>query len=129
MIVETFSANVEVMTSGVVDASVSWRVWFWLAVHYVLALTRTISFWWIGRLAKSKVTVFDVSPLNSITFYEYSNEPTETPVVDWVIELYPTLESKEDPISVVLSTVIKYWALLVGVGVHVEADTPAANGV
>jgi len=54
------------------------------------------------------VTVFDVSPLNSITYYEYSNEPTETPKVDYVNELYPTLESKEDPINVVLSTVIKY---------------------
>ena len=73
--------------------------------------------------------MFDVSPLNSITFYEYSNDPTETPEVDCVIELYPTLESKELPIRVLLSTVIKYWALLVGVGVHVEADKPAANGV
>lgn len=72
--------------------------------------------------------MLDVNPLNSIIFYEYSNNPTETPEVDWVIELYPTLESKELPKSVLLSTVIRYCALLVGVGVHVEADIPAAKG-
>lgn len=84
---ETFSVNVDVTTCGVVEANVSLRVWFWLAMHSVFALTLTISFWWIGKFVKSNEIKFDINPLNSITFYEYNNDPNVTPEVDADIEL------------------------------------------
>lgn len=59
----------------------------------------------------------------------YNNEPTETPDVDCVIELYVRLESKDVPIKVFLSTDMRYCALFVGVIVHVDAVTPTAKGL
>lgn len=86
-------------------------------------------FWWIGKAAKFNVIVFDSKLLNSITFYVYNNEPTETPDVDSVIELYVRLESKDVPIKVFLLTDMRYCALFVGVIVHVDAVTPTAKGL
>lgn len=77
-----------------------------------------MSFLWIGKLYNKKETVLLLKLMNSITFCEYNNDPSNVPDVIDVIELYPTVFNKDVPMIVSLLIVNKCWALLVEAIMH-----------
>ena len=73
-----------------------------------------------GSPSSSKVKILEVSPINSITFWEYNNkvvklEPDED---KRVLPFKVTFFKYEVPKIVFLSIVNKYYILLVGTNKH-----------
>lgn len=88
-------------------------------VHYVKALTLTMSFLWVGNPSKKKSTLLLVSDANSMTLYWYRKKLKSVPDVDWVVAvLYVTFFSIVVPRAVSLFTVKRCWALLVTGKMH-----------
>lgn len=123
MIVSVFEVSTNELTTGVDPLKVIWTVVF-SVVHSVNALTRTISFLWIGRPSKLKSIFLSVRLMNSITFCLYKKVLKVIFGVDSVVAvLYVTLFNNEVPSIVSLFTVMSDWALLVVI-IEQAADKP-----
>ncbi len=100
-----------------------------------MTLALTIIFLWIGRPERENVTEFEAKLINYMTFCLYKIVPKVAPTVLTLLPLILRLDNfvdvpeKTESITLFLSIVRRYWALLFVTIEHVPGNPTVGKGV